>query len=339
MNIRAIIKILIPILFLSCSNEKINLEYESLGMGKEYYTYYEKGSDTPYSGKYISEGKNDIVSIDFKNGKMDGEFIRLNNQEDTTDYIIYKSGRNLLQIDFLYEEGKLTWRNAIKDIKGSQEDEIVIDKVASLIMSNDFYELDNFINPLFRGLYKSEFNNLTNQFGRLKNIEIKETRKKTTPYKKREDIRAKMIFKYEDIQLNSSFLIVKGEDGGLKGQAFTRRPIPNELLPDNNIAEVIDILIKKDVERFLTIKHLDSKYREEIEDYLNDFGVISSTYKFLDTDFIIGERMVYLKNYLVEIDGEKQVLTLKYNAISKNVLDLRLFYLSPYRREFKVMHF
>ena len=338
MNTNTTINILILFVFISCSNEKIELEYES-DMEKEFYTYYEKGSETPYSGKYISKAANDNVTIDFKNGKMDGEFIRLNNQEDTIEYNIYKNGRNLLEVDFLYEEGKLTRRNAIKDVKGSQEDEKVFNKVASLIMSNDFYELDNFLNPLFRGHYKSEFNNLTNQFGRLKNIEIKEIRKKTNSYKNREDIRAKMIFNYEDLQLNSSFLIVKEEDGGLNGQAFTRRPIPNELLPDNNIEEVIDILINKDVERFLTIKHLDSKYRREIEEYLNDFGVISSTYKFLETDFIIGERMVYLKKYLVDIDGEKQILTLKYNVISNNVLDLRLFYISPYRREFKVLHF
>ncbi len=340
MNIQSIIKVLILISFISCSNEKVKLEFES-DKEKENYNYYEKGSDTPYTGKYVSKGENDIVTIDFKNGKIDGEFIRLNNQGDTTEYIKYKNGRTLLQIDYLYEDRKLTWRNEIKDVKGSQDDEKVINKVVSLIMSNDFYGLDDFLHPMsmFRGQYRKEFNNLSNQFGRLKNIEVTEIRKKINPYKKREDIRAKMIFHYEDIQLYSSFLIVKEEDGELKGQAFTRRPISIELLPDKKIDEVVDILINKDVDRFLTIKHLDSKHRKEIKEYLRDFGKISSTYKFLNTDFIIGEKMVYLTNYLVEINGEKQILTLKYNAISKNVLDLRLFYVSPYRRDFKVMHF
>ncbi len=335
---KSILKVLILISFISCSNEKVNLEFES-DKEKENYTYYEKGSDTPYSGKYVSKGENDIVTIDFNNGKRDGEFLRLNNQGDTTEYIIYKDGRTLLQVDYLYEDGKLTWRNEIKDVKGSQDDEKVFNKVVNLIMSNDFYELDDFLNPLFRGQYRNELNNLSNQFGRLKNIEITEIRKKINPYKKREDIRAKMIFHYEDIQLHSSFLIVKEKGGELKGQAFTRRPILNELLPDNKIDEVVDILTKKDVDRFLTIKHIDTKHRKEIEEYLDNFGAISSTYKFLDTDFIVGERMVYLKNYLVEIDGEKQILTLKYSAISKNVLDLRLFYLSPFRIDFEVMYF
>jgi hypothetical protein len=147
-----------------------------------------------------------------------------------------------------------------------------------------------------------------------------------------------MVFTYEDIQLNSIFLIVKESNGRLKGQACTLRPIDYELLPDKKIDEVIDILTKKDVDRFLAIKHIDESYRKEVEDYLKDFGEISSTYIFLDTDLRLGGHMAYLKDYLVKIDGVEHILTLRYNVISKDELDLRLFYVSPYRKPFEVMH-
>jgi antitoxin component YwqK of YwqJK toxin-antitoxin module len=316
----------------------VQLEMET-EMEKEYYTFFEKDSDTPYSGKYISESTNDIVTIDFKNGKKDGEFIRLNNQGDTTEFIKYKNGRNISEINSTFKEGKLIEQEVIKNIKGSSEDKQIFDKVKDLLISSNYYELDDFLNPLFGNSYKSKFNNLKNQFGNLKSIEIDEITKKLYPYNSSEHMRAKIKFNFEDIQLNSTFLIVKEIDGKLKGQAFTHRPIARELLPDSKIDEVIDILIKKDVDRFLSIKHIDEKHRKEIDDYLNDFGKISSDYKFLNTEFLIGEIMVYLKNYLVEIDGEKQILTLKYNATSKNTLDLRLFYLSPHRRPFEVMHY
>lgn len=338
MNFQLIIKILILISFVSCSNEKVKLEFESK-KEKENYVYYEKGSDTPYSGKFVSKGKNDIVTIDFKNGKMDGEFIRLNSQGDTTEYINYKNGRNILEANATYKNGKLIKREIIKDIQSSSKDKEIFDRVKNLLITSNYQELDNFLNPLFRSSYKYEFENLRNQFGNLKSIEISKITKKVYPYDKSEHMRAKMKINFEDIQLSSTFSIIKENDGKLIGQAFAHGPIPTELLPDNKIEEVIEILTKKDVERFLSIKHLDSKYRKKIKEYLRGFGEISPTYKFLNTDFIIGQKMVYLKNYLVEIDDKKQILTLKYNAISKDMLDLRLFYLSSYRRDFEVMHF
>jgi hypothetical protein len=340
MKLRATIQIMILSFFCSCANEKGNIRLEMVtDMEKEFYTYYEKGSDTPFTGKYVSQGNNDVVTIDFKNGKMDGEFIRLNNQGDTTENIQYEKGRNIFEVNSTYKEGKLIERRIIEDFNGTTEDEQIFDKVKDLLLTSNYYELDKFLNPLFGSSYKYEFENLRNQFGNLKLVEILQINKKIYPHDNSEHMRAKMKFIFEDIELSSKFLIVKEVNGNLKGQAFTHRPIPKELLPDNKIDEVFDILIKKDVDRFLIMKHLDSKHKKEIEEYLDDFGKTSSTYEFLNTDFIIGERMVYLKNYLVEIDGEKQILTLKYNVISKNVLDLRLFYLSPYRRDFKVMHF
>lgn len=338
MNIQSIIKILILISFISCNNETVKLEFVS-DKDKGEYLYCEKGSDTPFSGKFISKGSNDLVTIDFKEGKVDGEFIRLNNQGDTTEYIKYEKGRNIFEVNSTYKEGKLIERRIIEDFTGTTEDEQIFDKVKDLLLTSNYYELDKFLNPLFGSSYRYEFENLRNQFGNLKSIDILQINKKIYLHNNSEHMRAKMKFIFDDIELSSKFLIVKEINGGLKGQAFTHRPIPKELLPDNKIDEVVDILIKKDVGRFLIMKHLDSKYKKEIEEYLDDFGKISSTYEFLNTDFIIGERMVYLKNYLVEIDGAKQILTLKYNVISKNVLDLRLFYLSPYRRDFKVMHF
>ena len=264
MKLRATIQILILSFLCSCANEKGNIRLEmETDMDKEFYTYYKKGSDTPFSGEYISQGDNDVVTIDFKNGKMDGEFIRLNNQGDTTEYIKYEKGKNVFEVNSTYKEGELIERRIIEDINGSTEDEEIFDRVKDLLITSNYYELDKFLNPLFGNSYKYEFENLRNQFGKLKSIEIYQISKKIYPHDNSEHMRAKMKFTFEDIELSSKFLIVKEVNGKLKGQAFTHRPIPTELLPDNKIDEVVDILTNKDVDRFLTIKHLDSKHKKK----------------------------------------------------------------------------
>ena len=329
------ILLLILVIFVSCSHENVKLDVQ-WGMDKEDYTYYKAGTDILYSGEYTRSTEYDKVTIDFKEGKIDGDFVRSNKDGDTMQYIKYKNGHRKFEIDFQYEGSKVIYRNEVKHVKGSQEDKKIFEKVISLIFSKEYRKMDDYLNPLFQGHYETQFNNYTKHFGSLKSIEIIDIRKEIYPFQKREDVRAKMLFNYEDIQLNTKFLIVKKQDGELTGQAFTRRPLPFELLPDKKIEEVIDILIKKDVDRFLSIKHLDSKHREEVEDLLSDFGEIASTYTFLNTKPFLNGPMVYLKSYLVEIDGEKQVLTLKYNVVSKDELDLRLFYFTEYRRPFVV---
>jgi hypothetical protein len=329
---------IILFLFTSCGYQGTNVSIEQeTGWQKRYDTYYEVGSETPYSGIYISKSKNDNVTVQFKNGKMDGDFLRLNNNGDTTEYRLYKNGHKTIQIDFGYKNGQRQWRETNNEKKVTINDEQIFEKVKSLILLNDYDNLQSFLNSY--NTYKTEFRILTSQFGRLNSIEIIEITNVFDSYNKREDLRAQMIFSYEDIKLRTSLLIIKDSTGNLRGQGFGIKPVSNELIPDNKITEVIDILKHKDVDRFLSIKHIDEKHRLEIKEYLNDFGTISSTYQFLNTDFLLGAEMIYLKNYLVDIDGKKQILTLRYTAITKNNLDLRLFYITPQRRPFEVMHF
>jgi hypothetical protein len=302
--------ILILALIISCSNlnhsEEVNVVLEKeTGWLREYNTYFKAGSEVPYTGKFISISSNGSVTIDFKNGKMDGNFVRLNEEGDTTEYMKYENGRKAFHLNIQYEDGNVIHRRRRITAAGSTDDEKIFNKVKAYMLSNDHEALDRFLNPLYS--YKPQLNSLAEQFGHLNSIKIIEIVNEFDTDNKREDIRAKMILKYEDIQLYVSFLIVK--DIKLKGQAIKYKPVKHELISDNKVVEILD--------------NIDNT---------------SSHYKFLNTRIWPDNNMIYIKNYLIEVDEKKMILELWYRKNDKDQMKFKAYHVNPKREKFEGMY-
>lgn len=309
---RTIVSILILTLINSCSSqelqheENVPLEYES-GWQREFNTYYEVGSDKPYTGEFVCYYSKGKVIIDFREGKMDGDFVRFNTDGDTTEYIRYNNGRLKYRLEFQYDNGNVIHRGEHIVTKGSVDDKQIFDKVSNLMVSGDYKSLNNFLNTF--GDYKSELNSLKQHFGNLNSIEIIEIENQYDSYNERADIRAKMILKYDDIQLRINFLVVKYDTGELKGQGISYKPVTQELIKDEKVPEI-----------------------------LAELDVAPTGYEYLDTDVWPDENMIFIKNYLVEIEGKKQVLNIWYMNDSNNKMAFNIFHITPHRRAFQGMH-
>jgi hypothetical protein len=328
----------ILVLLVSCNgdNDNVNLEME-YGWNKGLDIYYEIGSDTPYTGKFVRKSIYNTVTIDFKNGKMDGDFVRLNNKLDTTEYRIYKNGGITYQLDVQYTDDEVVHRGTHKLTAGSIEDERIFEQAIASINSNDFDELDKILG--YSNRYEAELNSLTNQFGQLVSVEIIEITNTFNSYQKREDLGAQMIFNYKDIQLRTSLRIVRDSSSNIEGHSIGIKPVPTDLIVDTKIDEVINILTTKDIDKCIAIRGLgaDYEHKAELVDYLDTIGKISSDYKFLETIVWPGDKMIFIKNYLVEIDGDKKLLALWYKEDSKNTLSFNIFHISPYRHPIQIL--
>jgi hypothetical protein len=307
---RFILSTFILLLIISCSNQKldhnnnVSLERES-GWQKEYNTYYKIGSNKPYTGQYICNSENDKVIIDFNNGKMDGDFVRLNLEGDTTEYIKYDKGRKTFQLELQYKEGKIIHRGTHTVTSGSEEDIQLFDNVITHMTSGNYTLLDEYLNRN----YQEELNSLTKQFGSLNSIEIIEIINEFDAYNKRADIRARMLLKYEDIQLIISFLVIKYETGKIKGQGISYKPVQKELIPDKKIVEIIA-----------------------------NINNCSSNYKFLNTTVWPGKQMIYIKRYLIEVNEKMNHLELWYMESPEDGLTFNIYHLNPAREAFEGMH-
>ena len=311
---RITLSIFVLLLFISCSSqgdkhdENVLLESES-GWQKEFNTYYEIGSDSPYTGQFVCNSLYNKVTIDFKNGKMDGDFVRLNLEGDTTEYMTYNNGRKTYQLNLQYEEGKVIYRETQIVTAGSMEDKQLFDKISTYMVAGDYAELDNYLNST--GRCEAQLNSLTKQFGSLNSIEITEIINEFVSRNKREEITARMLLKYEGIQLNVSFLVVKDRSGKIDGNGIAFKPVQNELIPDKKIVDIL--------------AGLDNA---------------SSNFTFLNTKVWPEQDidMIYIQNYLIEKDGKKQIMNIWYKSDSNNKMMFNTYHITPQKRAFEGMH-
>ena len=75
-----------------------------------------------------------------------------------------------------------------------------------------------------------------------------------------------------------------------------------------------------------------------MHEILAELDVATTGYEYLDTGVWPDENMIFIKNFLVEIEGKKQVLNIWYMSDSNNKMAFNIFHITPHRRAFQGMH-
>lgn len=289
-------------LLYSCGNQgsNVNLEVESC-MGYD-DVYYEVGSNTPYTGLYTRESPEESVKVDLVNGKMHGERVVFNAEGDTSEYCLFKKGHQTYRLNIEYEGGKVRARNSRKEVDLSVEDKLVFEKAKALIVSEDYLELMDLCGYAYWHQTEQILNQLRIQFGNIDSIEIISTAKDVNSYNKWEAMNAEVIFYFKDFKLRASFSLINDERGNFKGLLINFEPISEDLMPEGRVDRIV-----------------------------KGISNASPKFKFLSMKFMGGEKMWVVKNYLIEVDNEKQVLSIDYFVVSKGKLEYYNYERSPYR--------
>ena len=333
--------LIITTIFLSSCNfqstEKNSVDlYQQYSADGGYNVFYEKDSETPYSGKLVSESKTDKVLINFKNGKMDGAFIRLKSNGDTLELRKYSQGAELYSIHYKYEDGELVERKKSEKEKGDSQDFEIFTTALNLIRNKQFNELDEYLNPLSSS-YESTFLKLESLFGSLQDFKVKEINKEYVERQNSEHLSAKIDLNFQDKFFEVGFLIVEYPKK-LKGQAFSLPSFDYELIKDNNVAQIINSLNNKDVDQIIEITRFTEQHREILLEDFEKIDKISGNPKFLNCHFAFLNETLLMKDYLVTVGDERQVLALTYKIDENHGIELMKCRLLPYRKPYMVMH-
>lgn len=338
---KQIIPIILSVVFLtSChsqGSDENNVDlYQQYSADQGYIDFYEKDSKTPYTGQLISESKTDNVLINFHNGKMNGSFLRLNSNGDTLEIRKYDFGKELYSINYKYDNGKIVERKESKKENGDNQDFEIFTNSLNLIQTKQFSELDDYLNPLHSS-YESTFIKLESLFGKLEKFEIKTISKEYYDYNKSEHLRAQINLHFKDKDLEVGFLIVE-EPKELTGQGFSFPSLDYELIKDDLIFKIISGLNNNDVDEIIKMTQFTEQHKEVLQKDFEKIGEISSTPEFLNCHFGFFNETLLIKDYLVTVGDEQQVLALTYKIDENNRIELLQFKFLPYRKPYMVMH-
>lgn len=340
-NMKQIIPRILSVVFLaSCHSQAIDENsvdlYQQYSADEGYSDFYEKDSKTPYTGQLISESKTDQVLINFKNGKMNGSFLRLNSNGDTLELRKYDFGTELYSISYKYDNGKMVERKKSKKENGDTQDFEIFTKSLNLIKTKQFSELDDYLNPLHSG-YESTFLKLESLFGKLEKFEIKKISKEYYDYNKSEHLRAEIHLHFKEKSLEVGFLIVE-KPNEISGQGFSFPSLGYELIKDDLIFKLINSLNNYDVDEIIKMTQFTEQHKEVLQKDFDKIGEISSAAEFLNCHFEFFNETLLMKDYLVTVGSEQQVLALTYKIDENNGIELMQFKFLPYRKPYSVMH-
>lgn len=329
---RKSILIIYGLLFISCKSQTENVEL--------YYKYsidtpievFNKKTNKPFSGKFISTSNIDKVVIEFEDGKMNGKYLRAFLDGDTIEYSKYKNGIKLSSLDYIYDNGKLDYKELIENRDGDETDRKLFIKACNLIVNNNTNEVYDLLN----NEYSDTFEKLKYLFGKLKGFELKNVVKKYYKYNQSEHIVGDINLIFDKKQLNSTFLIIRYPDK-IKGQGFGFPKLEYKLEKNQIEKEIIESINKKDIDKFISLTQYDESYKNVFDEKFKEINKISTDSKFLNTHFDYYNRLLLVQDYLVLVDNEKQVLSLIYE-IGKNSLDLVSIKFSNYYKDFNVLH-
>ncbi len=320
------------LLFDSCNSQTANVDL--------YYKYsfnspikvFNKKTKKPYSGEFVSISNNDKVRIEFKDGKMDGTYLRTFIDGDTLEYKKYENGIKLLSLDFIYHNGKLDYKELIKDQNGNNADIKLFIESCNLLVNNNFNELDN----LLDNDYSETFKKLKYLFGPLQSFKLNNVTKKYYRYNKSEHITGDITFYFSKKDLNLAFLIVMTPQK-IKGQGFIYPTLDYEIEKSQIDRKVIKSINEKNIDEFISLTQYSDSHKTFFKKKFEKIGEISKDSRFLNTHFDYFNRLLLVQDYLVVIDNEKQVLSLIYD-INKNNLNLIDIKFSNYHKDFNVLH-
>lgn len=341
MNIKQItFWVLLVFMFAGCnaqSTEKNTVDlYRQYSADKGYHVFYRKDADTPYSGRLVSESGTDKVIVNFRNGKMDGFFLRLNSSGDTLELRKYNQGAEIYTINYQYKDGKLVERKKHEKESGDKQDFEIFSKALNLIKHKQFNELDNYLNPLHAG-YENTFLKLESLFGTLQDFKIKAISKAYIEHQNAEHLSAEIELSFQNKNIEAGFLIVEYPDE-LKGEGFSFPSFDYALIKDDKAAGIINSLNNNDVDALIKMTQFTEQHREKILKNFEQIDEISGPPVFLNSHFDFFNEIRLIKDYLVTVGQEKQVLALTYKINKKNSIALMQFRFLPYRKPYMVMH-
>lgn len=336
MRIKSFNLLVISLIIQSCNSQTVNVELYQIYSPINEVKVYEQKSLKPYTGKFVSTSKTDKVEIDFKDGKINGNYLRTFSNGDTIKYSNYKDGLEVSSLDFIYDNRKLDYKELIKNEPGDSQDFKLFIKTCDFIINEKFNELYSFLNPLHRS-YEETFQKLEYLFGPLKNCEIKEVQKKFYRYNESVHITAKINFEFKKRNLEASFKIIE-EPFEITGQAFQFPVFDFEFDKNAIVNQIIKIFNNKDTNKFIALTSYTPNHEEQVKTFLNQTGEISSDYEFLNSHFSFYNETLLIQDYLVEINNEKTVMSLIFEIKDENKLELININLLPYYREYSVPH-
>ncbi|MBI1305738.1 MAG: hypothetical protein GC181_03880 [Bacteroidetes bacterium] len=306
--------------------------YQQYTAGSSDYLYYEKNSETPFSGILISKTKRDKIFIEFRDGKLHGNYVILNSKNDTLQITKFDEGLAMYTVDYTYDTGKPVKRIKNKKLKGSQQDYEIFGKALRYVQDKKFNELNAFLNPLHSD-YETTFTKLGSIFGILDSFQIKEIINEKIEVQNCTYMLATIELYYKKEHFTSEFLIKKFERS-IRGEGFIFKAFVDDLIPDTSINDIMSALQNQDLKTL--IQYAGRDYG--VENKINNIQTVDSSFVFIDCALGFMNEIQLIKHYLININGEDQLLALSYKILDGGNLQFQGLGIHSFRTKYIVKH-
>jgi len=200
--------------------------------------YFEKGTNIPFTGTYSSLSDYNQVTVEFTDGLMDGDFVRLNLQGDTVEHYRYEAGEQTYGLSFQRNVDGTGVTRAVEVIQPTkQEDLELYEKVGELLLAKDYSGLEGFLQPetfvkafdpdLYN--YQKHLATYTQLFGPLQNVSVKEAFNTYHVLEDDEHLKGILELEFEGKTLEAILYVYRNNAGGINGKALYIQHIEEDI--------------------------------------------------------------------------------------------------------------
>ncbi len=270
-----LVTFLIYITSISCKTEQERIEYTDIEM--EYYKFYKKNSNKPFSGIITANLPKASIEFEVKNGVKNGHEIIIEKSGDTISYCHYEKGKKI--ITRAYSEGERLYTANFKTTKiRDNSNREVIQDIKKYIQNKDYKNLDMIAIKGTKQMFGEKFwrNFFTIQdktIGQVVKVKINNSAEYTNS---NNDTIVKVGFLLKFDNTNTD-LNIRVTNDSISGLTFPTYDI--DIIPINILNNVFDKLKNQNIMELFP-KDISDTQIEKINSDMKKLGKLQDTYEF-----------------------------------------------------------